>query len=223
MSESKTTAKSIYARLQSVRLELSKKNLKKSGHNTFAKYDYFELGDFLPSLTELCEKHEITPIFNLGESATLTVINSDNTEESIVFTCPIAETGIKGCTSIQNLGGQITYLRRYLYQMAFEIAENDSVDAADPIKRKVAPAPVTTPIATRGQIDQINAEILRTGSELSNILEYAHVDSLSKLTTGQAKDIVSKLKQKPDRDVSTMSPDEVTELMTGEKLERQTA
>jgi hypothetical protein len=36
---------------------------------------------------------------------------------------------LKGCHEVQNLGAVQTYLRRYLWTMAFEICEHDSLDA----------------------------------------------------------------------------------------------
>ncbi len=38
----------VYKKLMQARLELQETNLTKSGHNKFAGYKYFELGDFLP-------------------------------------------------------------------------------------------------------------------------------------------------------------------------------
>ena len=47
----------LYSKLQKVRVELQSSNLKKSGKNTYSKYEYFELGDFLPKVNELCDKY----------------------------------------------------------------------------------------------------------------------------------------------------------------------
>lgn len=47
----------IYKKIQKVKLELSQRELKKSGENTFSKFKYYELGDFLPSIIELCDKY----------------------------------------------------------------------------------------------------------------------------------------------------------------------
>ena len=53
----------LYQKLQKVRVELQNSKLKKSGKNTFSKYEYFELGDFLPKVNELCEKYNLSTIF----------------------------------------------------------------------------------------------------------------------------------------------------------------
>ena len=46
---------SVYRKLQAVRYELSKLNLKKSGKNKFAGFEYFELGDFMPTAHKLMD------------------------------------------------------------------------------------------------------------------------------------------------------------------------
>ena len=45
--------KNLYAKLNVVRLELSKE-MKKGGKNSYSKYDYFQLQDFMPKAIELC-------------------------------------------------------------------------------------------------------------------------------------------------------------------------
>ena len=41
---------SVYKKLNEARIELQGSQLTKSGHNKFAGYKYFELGDFLPTI-----------------------------------------------------------------------------------------------------------------------------------------------------------------------------
>ena len=47
---------SIHSKLMKARLKLQTADLKKSGHNKFAGYKYFELGDFLPTIQEICNE-----------------------------------------------------------------------------------------------------------------------------------------------------------------------
>ena len=71
----------LYQKLQKVRVELQNSKLKKSGKNTFSKYEYFELGDFLPKVNELCEKYNLSTIFQFTkEQADLIIIDVDDTE-----------------------------------------------------------------------------------------------------------------------------------------------
>lgn len=120
----------IYEKLQSMRVALQALNIKKSGKNTYAGYEYFELGDFMPPINQLMKEHGVCSIVSYGpEAATLTLINIEKPEESIVFSSPMAEATLKGAHPIQNLGAVETYQRRYLYMTAFEIVEADALDA----------------------------------------------------------------------------------------------
>lgn len=154
MAEKKeeTNNMNIYKKIQKVKLELSKRELKKSGLNSFSNFKYYELGDFLPSIIELCNKYglfthvtfedEITKdnegkSTKLGEKAILTIYDTDykKTPETsttypmcISYTCDVKDLNLKGANSIQNYGGIQTYLRRYLYMNAFDIVEADIFD-----------------------------------------------------------------------------------------------
>ena len=119
----------VYEKLLHARVELQNKNLKKSGNNKFAGYTYYELGDFLPAVNEICKELKIIPIVNFtNEVASLEIINAEKPEEVICFTSPMAEATLKGCHAIQNVGAVETYQRRYLMMLAFEIVESDLLD-----------------------------------------------------------------------------------------------
>lgn len=119
----------IYEKLQTCRVELQNANVKKTGKNDYAGYDYFELADFLPYTNELFLEHKLTSVITYdSEVATLTIINIEKPEEQIRFTSPMAKAALKGCHDIQNLGAVETYQRRYLYMTALEIVENDALD-----------------------------------------------------------------------------------------------
>ena len=119
----------IYEKLQIIRCTLQKEKFKKSGKNTYAGYEYFELGDFLPRINELMLEHKLCSNISFGaDMAVLTIINIEKPEEQMIFTSPMSEAGLKGCHAVQNLGAVQTYLRRYLYVNAFEIVEHDALD-----------------------------------------------------------------------------------------------
>lgn len=120
----------IYIKLQNARVKLQKSDLSKSGENKFAGFKYFELGDFLPRINEIMQEEKLCSYINFSETkATLTIINAENPDEKIEFNSDAPELQLKGTNAIQNQGGKITYLRRYLYMNAFEITENDLFDA----------------------------------------------------------------------------------------------
>ena len=119
----------VYAKLQEARIRLQAAPLKKSGHNKFAGYQYFELGDFLPTINQIFNDLGLCSIVSFGsEMATLRIVDTEH-GGTIVLTSPMAEANLKGCHPIQNLGAVETYTRRYLYVTALEIVEHDALDA----------------------------------------------------------------------------------------------
>jgi hypothetical protein len=121
--------KNIYQKLMDVRTNFHKLELKKSGHNKFANFKYFELGDFLVPATKLLNEEGLCPIVTFdNELAKMTVVNTDNPSETITFTSPMRDLELKGANSMQSLGGCETYQTRYLYIQLLNIVENDSFD-----------------------------------------------------------------------------------------------
>lgn len=120
----------IEKKLQKCRVELQKKGLKKSGENKFAKFKYFELADFIPTVNEMFAENNMFSNFSIDNNiATLTIVDCDD-NTSQIFKSNIADADVKGCTAIQSLGAVHTYLKRYLYLNALEIVENDALDAS---------------------------------------------------------------------------------------------
>jgi hypothetical protein len=125
---------SVYKKLQEARILLQNTSLKKSGRNKFANYEYFELGDFLPTIQNIFSKVGLCGTVSFGtEIATLTIVDVDATDTTtpnyVVFSSPMSSAELKGCHAIQNLGAVQTYLRRYLWVAAMEIVEHDALDA----------------------------------------------------------------------------------------------
>lgn len=120
----------IEEKLQKCRVDLQDKKLKKSGENKFAKFKYFELSDFLPTVNKMFADNKMFSNFSIqGDIATLTITDCED-KTSQTFTSNIADADVKGCTAIQSLGAVHTYLKRYLYLNALEIVENDALDAS---------------------------------------------------------------------------------------------
>lgn len=133
----------VYEKLQQARVKLQNVELKKSGHNKFAGYRYFELTDFLPTVNSifaelgLCHTLEFT-----SDLAIMQVI--DTSGGGIAkFTCPMASAQLKGCHEVQNLGASITYITRYLLVMALAICEHDALDATTGAEEPKSAKPVT--------------------------------------------------------------------------------
>ena len=145
------TKKNLLQKITEARVKLQNKKLKKTGSVSFkqTKFNYFELSDFLPEINKLTEELNLYCEFSTNEMyATLSIYNSDDVEEKPrVFKIPyilcdllyksIMQDILNGkyeYTKLTNgdlmklLGSSITYSRRYLYLIAFEIVENDAID-----------------------------------------------------------------------------------------------
>jgi hypothetical protein len=140
----------VHKKLMDARILLQQAPLKKSGHNKFAGYSYFELGDFLPTINQIFARVGLCGVVSFDkELATLTITDTEDSTE-IKLTSPMAEANLKGCHPIQNLGAVETYTRRYLWVSAMEIVEHDALDSSAPLKEdKVIISP------TQGAMDNI--------------------------------------------------------------------
>jgi hypothetical protein len=152
----------VHKKLMEARLLLQHAPLKKSGHNKFAGYSYFELGDFLPTINSIFYKVGLCGVVSFGkELASLTITDTEDGSE-IVLTSPMAEANLKGCHPIQNLGAVETYTRRYLWVSAMEIVEHDALDSSAPLKEdKVIISP------TQGAMDNIPPEEVQYLQEMA--------------------------------------------------------
>lgn len=127
---------SVYSKLQDARVRLQSMPLKKSGHNKFAGYQYFELGDFLPQVQSIFKELGLCGVVSYSQDLSqLTIVDIDDGSQ-IVITSPMSEANLKGCHPVQNLGAVETYQRRYLWVTAMEIVEHDALDASRPVDRQ---------------------------------------------------------------------------------------
>jgi len=152
----------VHKKLMDARILLQQAPLKKSGHNKFAGYSYFELGDFLPTINQIFARVGLCGVVSFDkELATLTITDTEDSTE-IKLTSPMAEANLKGCHPIQNLGAVETYTRRYLWVSAMEIVEHDALDSSAPLKEdKVIISP------TQGAQDNIPPEELQYLQEMA--------------------------------------------------------
>ncbi len=151
----------VHKKLMQARVELQAMPLKKSGHNKFAGYNYFELGDFLPQVNSIFNRLGLCSVVSFdAEYASLTITDVDD-GTCIVITSPMVESIMKGASPIQSLGGCQTYQRRYLYLCATDLVEGDSFDASAPTKEQV----IITP--AQGIRDELPIEILKYLDELA--------------------------------------------------------
>lgn len=149
--------KSLNESIISIRVKLQSSKLKKSGKNSFAGFDYFELSDFLPRLNELMLEEGINDLFTIETDinetsvAKLTLLKGQEKQEYRmpfkIFDTPLTfkkdkkgeymkdKEGeyiqVPSMQDIQYLGALNTYYKRYLYINAFGITDGDLIDAMD--------------------------------------------------------------------------------------------
>jgi len=122
---------SVFSKLNKARIKLQNTELTKSGHNKFAGYKYFELGDFLPTVQNIFSELGLCGIVSYGtEIATLTIVDIED-NSSVVISSPMGSAALKGCHEVQNIGAVETYQRRYLWVTAMEIVEHDALDSSE--------------------------------------------------------------------------------------------
>lgn len=148
----------VYKKLQKARVLLNASSIKKSGKNKFAGYDYFELGDFLPTVNEIFDSVGLCGVVNFGEQATLTVYDTDG-DGQVTFSSPLVFAENAKGQAIQSLGSTHTYFRRYLWLLALELTEHDSIDSL-PQEDKPKPIAVEVKPVVKSQEPEQNLDAL---------------------------------------------------------------
>jgi hypothetical protein len=172
----------VYQKLNAARELFHSAELKKSGHNKFAGYKYFELGDFIVPALGIFDDVGLTSVISFGkESADMRIINNDKPEEMIVIESPMSEANLKGCHPVQNLGAVQTYIRRYLWVAALEIVEHDALDSSKPVEDKKV---IITP--SQGIADTIPQEEMQYLQELA-------VELIANVAEGNPKQALDRL------------------------------
>jgi len=137
-------SKTLYAKINEVKIKLSKSPLKKSGFNKFINMAYFELYDFLPTVLILTDQVGLLSGVSFTHELGILRFTDIETGEFIEYTTPIKQVEMKGMNDMQALGAVETYSRRYLYMNALEIVENDVIDGGVEVKKEtkiVVPKP----------------------------------------------------------------------------------
>jgi hypothetical protein len=190
------TKMNIYQKLMAVRVTLQKMNLKKTGANKFAGYDYYELSDFLPTAIQLMSEMGLCSLITFeSEQARLEIIDMDNPDAKVAFTSPLAEAQLKGCHAIQNLGAVQTYSRRYLYMAALEIVESDVLDGTSGKEQKMNTPNVpkqNTPNTQKTNPDVISPEQLKKLYASAKGKSNAAKEIVAKFGYQSSKDILRK-------------------------------
>lgn len=156
----------IYQKLLKARAMFLEADVKKTGKNMHLSFKYFELEDIVPTATRIFGEVGIVPLVNFtADTATMTIVNTDNPEETVSFVSPfnqiapiVSNTGKQATNEMMALGSSITYMRRYLYMIALDICESDGIDANAGVPAPAAPAPKAPP-ATPEQRQEVKQEL----------------------------------------------------------------
>lgn len=126
----------VYQKLIMAREKFLMSEINQSGKNMQLSFKYFELKDIVPTVTHIFNEIGLIAIDTFTDTmATLTIVNTDNPEETIPFTMPfnqiapiVSNAGKQVTNDMQALGSSVTYMRRYLYQIAMDICVNDEIE-----------------------------------------------------------------------------------------------
>lgn len=187
MATTSTTKKeditmNVYKKLQKARIMFLGSDAKKTGKNMHLAFKYFELDDIVPVATKIFDELGLFAHISFdNEQSCMTVINTDNTEETTQFCLPLRElTGNNAVNPVQALGASVTYYRRYLYMMALDICEPDNIE---PTLDGATPVPVSAKAETVASVAKTTDKPL-TNSD----------GNASELQIKQMKNLLKKLK-----------------------------
>jgi len=127
-------------KVQQVKTELNEMHLKKTGHNSYQKYNYYELEDINKPIAETLVKHGLSSLFTFKEDMAYLQIIDKDTGAWIQWQTPLktSERWRKTLTNTTKKGdvgdymkpiqALQTYARRALYLQALEIAEPNTIE-----------------------------------------------------------------------------------------------
>lgn len=126
-----TATLTITQKLLAARRDFLNAGVKKSGKNIHAEFLYYELKDIVPTATEIFTRYNLLYLNTFVDGmATGTLVDLDS-DKTLVFQFPmrsIAEPAKFRMNEVQGLGAEITYFRRYLYMLLFDIVDADGFD-----------------------------------------------------------------------------------------------
>ena len=185
----------VYEKLAEARTRLQEAGIKKTGKNDYAKYEYFELSEILPACNKICKELKAVCVVSFFETmATLDFIDAEKPGDKITFASPMSKATLKGCHEVQNLGAVQTYIKRYLYQNAFEIAEADMLDSTmNPNPGKQQANKQQQPAWSQAQLNELGGLLASTYPNGSPIFNEKDKAAFNKMyATGSSFDLAKK-------------------------------
>lgn len=198
--ENKT--KNINESIIAIRVKLQETNLKKSGKNKFAGFDYFELADFLPTLNKLMLEEGMNDCFYIDERfAVLELSKGEELRRYTIpferFDTPLNKNGQPSMQDIQYLGALNTYYKRYLYLNAFGITDGDVIDSMDSANlkkgKKLSKEEESEMFDLMAAMNEL---LLQTETDRDKFYAYFNVKNNSEMNQEQLKTAIAMLKKK---------------------------
>jgi len=186
-----TTNLNVYQKLIMAREKFLMSDINQSGKNMQLSFKYFELKDIVPTVTHIFSEIGLIAIDTFTDTvATLTIVNTDKPEETIPFTMPfnqiapiVSNAGKQVTNDMQALGSSVTYMRRYLYQIAMDICVNDEIEPTinGDTNNPNAAEPKKTAPATPEQREGVKNELTNAGGNATPLQIKALKNALKKL------------------------------------------
>ena len=182
----------VHKKLNEARIAFHALPLKKSGHNTFAGYKYFELADFVIPALRIFNDVGLCAVISFSETtASMHIVDVEDGSQIIIHS-PMGSANLKGCHEIQNIGACETYSTRYLWTAALCIVEHDALDATT---GKSEPAP-RTKFISKDQFAFLEELVFRTETDLALLCKHYKIDALDELPESRFDAVKSALEKK---------------------------
>lgn len=183
--------KKVYFQLAKSRVELQKRNIKKSGKNKYAGFNYYDLADLLPHINEVFLENKLISEFSIKKNIAYLKIISTEDCSHIIFSVPTnmehgemkmgQDKQSLGMQPVQRLGSIMTYVKRYLYINALEIVESDTLDSILGEKEEV-----------KKEIPKNKKETSNSQKNLKTLLDFYGYDNSKKMDFFKELDITKK-------------------------------
>lgn len=123
-------------KLMCVREEVLQSGISKQGKNPSLKSFYFTLDDIVTTSLPIFKKYRLCPVTTFtAEEGVMRVTDMDSMNDRgsncvVSFTMPWKDwAGNAAVTPVQAAGSTVTYMRRYLYQLALDLVEADEMES----------------------------------------------------------------------------------------------
>jgi len=182
----------VHKKLNEARIAFHALPLKKSGHNTFAGYKYFELSDFVIPALRIFNDVGLCAVISFSESTASMHIVDVEDGSMVIIHSPMGSANLKGCHEIQNIGACETYSTRYLWTAALCIVEHDALDATT---GKSEPAPRVKFISDE-QFAELQKLVDYTRTDLALLCKHYKISALKELPESRFDVVKAALEKK---------------------------